>query len=64
MTRTPQPQVSSQNVRMLVQDLTPPTPSPRRHPQRTMQALTRTTGHQLRTTQTTKTSFLRQYDQT
>ena len=34
MTHTPQPQVSSQNVRMLVQDLTSSTPSPPRHHQR------------------------------
>ena len=40
MTHTPQPQVSSQNGRMLVQDLTPPTPSPPRHLRRP-QALTK-----------------------
>jgi len=40
MTHTPHPQVSSQNVRMLIQDLTPPTPSPPRHHRRPMEALT------------------------
>jgi len=40
MTHTPQPQVSSQNVRMLEQDLTPPTPSPPRHHRRSTEALT------------------------
>jgi len=31
MPHTPQPQVQSQNARMLIQDLTPPTPTPPRH---------------------------------
>jgi len=40
MSHTPQPQVPSQNVRMLIQDLTPPTPTPPRHHRRPTEALT------------------------